>query len=218
MNVDILIPFRGGEKHRERNFKYVFAWWENLGYRIHVADDGAGGPMNRSRARNEAAKRATSDVLVFADADTVGQPESVAAAARHAYQTGELSYPFIRFEGLSSAQTVKFMAGKPYGRGKTKRHPSPGGIVIVHRDLFEFAGRYDEAFEGWGYEDVAFARAARTLGGQHRENGVIYHLWHPVAPEKADSIRAKTGNRNRADRYAQADGDPEAMRQLIVNR
>jgi hypothetical protein len=221
MRVDVCIPYWGTEPHRQRNFGYVHDWWVALGYTVHIADS-PGETMNRAAARNHAATLGDAEVLVFADADTLGDPELIGAACRHAYDTGELSYPFNRFVGLSAAGTTQYLKTGKVG-GVIKRvgpsKASPGGILAVHRDLFEWAGRYDEGFtDGWGYEDVAFARAARTLGGVHRYPGAIIHLWHPPAPEKRDAIRFKTGNRKRAELYEQADGDLEAMFHLLANR
>lgn len=218
MRVDVCIPYWGTEPNRQRNFHHVYEWWKTLGYTVHVADS----PGNRSAARNKAAEHADGDILIFADADTLGDPQLIEQACNHAYETGELSYPFDRFVGLSEAGTLEYLKS---GRitGITKRvgpaKASPGGILAIHRDLFEWAGRYDEGFaDGWGYEDVAFAKAARTLGGIHRYQGAIIHLWHPPAAEKRDAIRSKTGNRRRAEHYAAAEGDMAAMLDLIASR
>jgi hypothetical protein len=212
MKVVVCIPFRGGDSARERNFEYVHSWWRQFPYPIRIAE-GPEGLFNRSAARNQAAE-GDWDVALFGDADTVGQPENIVPTIRAAAE-GKLAYPFTRFEGLNPQQTRLLFAGKRFGRGKSVRYPSPGGILAVSRTLFETVGGYDEAFQGWGYEDLAFACAARTLGGQHREEGSIFHLWHPNAPEKKAAIATKTPNRARKDRYKQADGNPEAMRALL---
>ena len=63
-------------------------------------------------------------------------------------------------------------------------------------------------------EDKAFAIAADTLlGPTQRHEGTITHLWHPpaqrVGSAEHDAVWAL------AERYAAAEGDPEAMRALI---
>jgi hypothetical protein len=216
MRVEVCVPFRGGDKVRERNFEYVKAWWDELGYKVHVGD--SDGRFNRAQARNRAASQSDADVLVFADADTVGDAKLVEKACTHAYKTGELSYPFTHFVGLSEPGTVEYMRSGRVAGVRTRVGPpksSPGGILAIHQDLFEWAGGYDEAFTGWGYEDLAFACAARTLGGIHRLEGTIIHLWHPIAADKRVAIAGKTPNRARKDRYKQADGNLEAMLALI---
>jgi len=215
MRTVVCVPWRGSEPHRGRAWRTVRTWWDQFDYEMFSAA-GPDGPMNRSAARNQAAAAAGEwDVAVFADADTIGQPELIPAAVEAAQQ-GVIAYPFTRFEGWTPQQTQAVYQGRPPGRGRGVKHPSPGGILAVDRALFETVGGWDEKFVGWGYEDLAFAVACRTLGGVHREPGTIYHLWHPVAAEKPAAIRYKTTNRARRDRYKQVDGDPEAMRKLLV--
>lgn len=173
----------------------------------------ADGPFNRAAARNNAAAQTTADVLVFADADTVGDHEAIRQAVDHAAETGELAYPHTRTVKLTRQATVRLKNGLPV-KGKLI-HGSPAGILVVRRDLYEQV-RWDEGFDGgWGYEDVAFACAARTLGCVHRVEGEIVHLWHRTASEKPEALRSRTPNRARADRYKDADGNPEAMRRLL---
>lgn len=171
------------------------------------------GPFNRAAARNAAAAQTDSEILIFADADTVGDHQAIRQAVDHAAKTGELTYPHTRTIKLTRQGTVRLKAGEPF-KGQLI-HGSPAGILVVRRDLYEQV-RWDERFDGgWGYEDVAFAMAALTLGKVHRIEAAIVHLWHPNAPEKQDAIRYRTVNRALRDRYAEAEGDPDAMRALL---
>ena len=128
---------------------------------------------------------------------------------------GKLAYPFTEFEGLSAVGTRNLING--YGKLQVikRKRLSPGGILAVSRELYDLVGGYDEAFEGWGYEDLAFAYAAGTFAETHRESGTITHLWHPNAPEKPKAIAGKNQNRARKERYLAAAGDPVAMRALL---
>jgi len=176
----------------------------------------ADGPFNRAAARNRAAAQTDADVLIFGDADTVGDHQAIAEAVDHAAKTGELTYPHTRTVKLSRQGTARLKAGHPV-KGQLIQG-SPAGILVVRRDLFERI-RWDEGFdEGWGYEDVAFAMAARTLGGVHRIEADIIHLWHPIAAEKRDAIKYRTGNRALRDKDGAADGNEKAMSALLEER
>ena len=213
MTPVVLIPFRADSEQRKVAYQFVMRFWSQFGWPIHTAP-GPEGLFNRSAARNEAARAASWDVAIFADADTVGEPKKIRRAIEVA-ASGKLAYPFNEYNGLTVGQTKSFLAGGNPGIGK-RIHGSPGGILAVSRLLFDEVGGYDEQFRGWGYEDLAFMYAAGTLGGLHRERGRITHLWHPHANEKRAAFSGKGGNRARKDRYAAANGNPEAMRALLA--
>lgn len=215
MRVAVCIPYRDGGPDRELAWHYVQRWWGQR-FEVFSATGGDGPMMNRSRARNQAAVDAGDwDLAIFGDADTVGEHRFVDKAIATARDTGQLTYPFTRYQALDKVGTKRLIAGQPPQRIRRRLENSPGGILCVRRDLYERVGGWDEAFEGWGYEDVAFAIAAGTLGGVTRYPGTITHLWHPNAPEKRDAIAGKTANRRRVARYKQAEGDPEKMEALL---
>lgn len=207
--VAVCVPWRPADG-RVNHWEFVRAFWSD--YPVITGD--TDGPFNRAAARNNAAAQTTADVLIFADADIVGDHQAISEAVDHAADTGELSYPHVRTRILGQTATQHFKQG---GIVKPRRtaQKSPAGIVVVRRDLYEQV-RWDEGFDGgWGYEDVAFMFAASTLAGVHRVNADITHLWHPLAVEKADAIKYRTPNRARRDRYAAAKGDPPAMQALL---
>jgi glycosyltransferase involved in cell wall biosynthesis len=107
--------------------------------------------------------------------------------------------------------TVGSMHGRRYG----------ALMVIYPRMAFDLVGGMDARFEGWGGEDVAFARALDTLWGKHKTtDNDIFHLWHPKLGEDYrtrawDGQTDNKSNLNLAARYGRATGDPEAMRRLV---
>lgn len=214
MKVAVCIPYRPGDNYRQNAWKYVRDWWARRGYPVHVGT-GPDGLMNRAAARNEAARSASWDVAIFADADTIGQPELIPKAVEAAV-AGKLAYPFTEFEGLSAVGTRNLINGSGNRQIVKRKRLSPGGILAVSRDLYDEVGGYDEAFQGWGYEDLAFAYAAGTFAETHRELGTITHLWHPNSPEKSKAIAGKNLNRARKERYLAAAGDPKKMRALLI--
>jgi hypothetical protein len=158
-------------------------------------------------------------VLVFCDADTVGDESLIRQAIEMVEADGGMVYPHNRCVHLSPQGTAQFKAGHSRPQVQRTARNSPAGIVVIHRDLYDEISGWDEGFtEGWGYEDVCFMLAAETLGRVRRLVGDLTHLWHPVAKEKAQAIRSRTMNRPRSDLYRAAYRNPEAMRQLIAER
>lgn len=71
----------------------------------------------------------------------------------------------------------------------------------------------DERFDGWGFEDTAFASAVRTfLGPIQYHKGTVNHLWHPSA------VRTKSEqylrNKDLCGRYIAAEGVSEKIRAI----
>lgn len=211
-SAQVCVPWRPNGGWRIRNYRFVKDWWENHGFEVVEGD--TPGSFNRAAARNAAASTSTADVLIFGDADTFGQAAKIRQAIRHAFDSGELTYPHTRTLKLDSDHTNRVIAGrKPVG--SKVRRGSPAGILVVRRDVWE-QYPWDEGFDGgWGYEDVAYMFALTTLVGQHRFSGMLYHLWHPVAKEKRAAIDKRTPNRKRKEKYGEAQGDREAMRKVV---
>lgn len=211
------IPWRAGDPARERNLSYVRRFWGQLGWPV-ILGDTRHQTFNRAAARNNAARQSDAELLVFADADIVGEPAVILAAAVHALTDRTAVWPHTVTHLLSSQDTRRVHDGASITGMKGARlfKGSPAGILVVHRDLYDEVGGWDEGFDGgWGYEDVAFAHALRTIAVTRREAGRLWHLWHPTATEKRAAIGYRTPNRERRDRYRVAEGNPQAMRKLL---
>jgi hypothetical protein len=92
--------------------------------------------FHKSRAHNLGAGRAMragAAVLCFLDADTLVRPGLGAWVAAH-------------------AGAGRFLVAARDGRGHHVR--STGGLLVVAASDFQAAGGFDEAFVGWGCEDV----------------------------------------------------------------
>lgn len=217
MTPVILVPWRGGVEHRDRAWAFVRAAWERLGIQIVTAD--RPGPFSRSGSRNLAAELAGDwDVAAFVDADTlVRDSAAVLQAIDRASNTGRVVIPHDEYLALSARGTELVLAGRATGWRMILRRVEgvPLGVIVVPRQAWRTLGGFDERFTGWGGEDVAFARAARTLVGVDRLAGQIWHLWHPRDTTKAAYL---DGPKELVTRYAAAVGDRLAMRQLVDER
>lgn len=220
MKVAAVIPWRPGQPDRERHHAVVRARLRDmLPGALHLDADSGHTPFSRAGSRNRGAALATAagaEVMVVCDADTIPEPGPLHAAVVQAAADGRLHTPYTRFLGLTEDGTRDYLSGRPapecgidldYGF-------SVGGVFVIRPDAWWSAGGMNERFTGWGSEDVAFRRAADTLLGKtRRHEGTIVHLWHPPSPRSGPDV---DGGWDLAARYAEAEGNPAAMRALVA--
>jgi predicted glycosyltransferase involved in capsule biosynthesis len=190
-------------------------FWKSLDpIQIILADSDPDKHFNLAQARNNAARKAKSDVLVFADCDTIPESDTqITTAIKLAQQQADVVYPFEEYVYLPhDAVGARYDDLAEVTPIRTRVH-SVGGIIVARVDSFLELGGFDECFTQWGFEDTAFMMAARTLGTVMRVPGKVYHLGHEV-PEGRDYSEKNPGYwRNELYRFA--DGKPELMRALI---
>jgi hypothetical protein len=177
------------------------------------------GLFNRSAAVNRAAALAGDwDVAVIIDADVICDPGRVKEACDIAAETGKVVYPHDVRHQLNRRGSERIRQGytgpwEPYAHARYEQMVS--SVVVVPRKLWDEIGGFDESFEGWGYEDTAFAAAAETFGnGSIRMPGEFWHLWHPTAKEGKPGSPVWSVNSAKGQRYRAAIGNPETIRAL----
>ena len=155
---------------------------------VHQEDLGFG----LARARNNGARAAQGDVLVFLDCDMVPEADWLAAHARWHHAAGDLlTLGFrhhVEVDGISAADVrdrpgslAAMFEGRPIQRPEwierrmeaTEDLASDaddvfravtGGNFAVSKTLFDAAGTFDESFTQWGSEDIEFGWRAYALG------------------------------------------------------
>jgi len=214
MTTDVCIPWRDGPG-RLLAFTRCVDYWNRQGFNVITADSDPAKPFLCNQSRNNAVRQATSMAVVIADGDTL--PEHVESVHKAISLVVERDYdvvwPFtvyrhipaewVRVDDLLSAPVVKQYRG------------SPAGILVVNRERFWDIGGFDEKFVPgqWGYDDSAFAIAARTLLRTTRLPGVVYSFDHPV--DGGRDLSDDNANKYRYTLYHMASGRPAKMRQLI---
>jgi glycosyltransferase involved in cell wall biosynthesis len=229
--VAICVPFIDtGCEWRRRAKDFTAAHWDLLGVLVVYGTSDAQ-PINRSAARNDAARQTDADVIVFCDADTWIDIEAFWQMVERAGETDRLVHGYTKHMHLSRKATEATLDGRTVKSGQVILN-QPLGIVAVSRSLLDLVGGFDERFIGWGGEDRAFQFACDTLAGPgERIDAMSYHLWHPNAPEKGRGTATRKRNIALAVRYKEAAGqirsvgplprtrskvpDPEAMRRLL---
>ncbi|WP_236034898.1 glycosyltransferase family 2 protein [Alkalihalobacterium elongatum] len=225
-NVSILIPFQPDNGQRDLNFKWITDFYKTTMPEaelcIHITNDKL---FNKSKAINSAAKKATRDIFVIADADMIISPSSILESIR-LLRFHKWIIPFKNIHYLSmntSNQLLKTVPNWPpnlenensnYLLFKYGPKAISGGINIISRTNFNLVGGFDERFAGWGGEDNAFCYAVNTLCGPlKRLNHDIYHLWHPrIGWERSPNAK---NNRNLLNLYRKANGNKSEMMELI---
>lgn len=225
-DFSILIPHNAGDPHRERITAWNAARWRAHCPQAEVLVGGVEAePPNRSANRNFLAAQATTDLLVFMDADVTTRTRDLGKAVELARATGGL-VKFRRAAWVEQAETLRLLDADPAAalgfqtEGLAIRKGLLMGFAyVLRRDVFDQIGRWDERFVGWGEEDIAFTLAAETLASLERVNAPAYHLWHPrnkaEGAEHNKQSATFQANKVLCRQYEAAAGNPEAMRKLI---
>lgn len=172
---------------------------------IHVWQEDQG--FQAARIRNKAAARAAGDYLIYIDGDTLIRPDFIQNHCRLAnprfFAAGNrvlLSQVFtdqvlsdqLNVAEWAPGQFDKSQINRPWALHnlplgplrRLKKHQWKGAktcnLGVWRNDLVRVNG-FDEAFEGWGYEDSEFAVRLINQNIHHldcRFAATVLHLWH----------------------------------------
>lgn len=233
----VVVPFRDrGDVQRRRNLKHVVAHLEaaELGPVIVIGDGRAGdAQFNRSSAYNNGVLAyPKADVWVFHEADMIVAAEQLRDGIDLASWQPGLVVPFTTYHYLSEVDSTAVCHGEIEPRlcqpEQIMRHGrSVGAVNCVSSESMAAVGRWDEHFEGWGFDDRAMAHAFTVATGHPVEfvPGPGFHLWHRpgwsagvgfaggVTDLDAAAKAATERNLNRYKRYLTAT-TPEKIREL----
>ena len=213
-SVEVVIPWRGGCRYRERALEWVLDRWHHIGWPVTVAEL-AGGLWVKANAVTPAVEASTADVVVVADADVWCDATTTAVTAVEQGAAWAVPHKFVH--RLDEASTANVYAGGGFDGGSLVERPYRGhvggGIVIVRRDAY-LDVPLDPRFGGWGQEDDAWGHALTVMYGKPRRGvAPLFHLHHPPQPRRSRAIGSEAGaalcRRYRAARH------PDAMRQLL---
>lgn len=188
--VAVLVPWRGGEALRERNWDIARPHLQRLHYPIYLGDKP--GPWRRAAAINAAAEAAGDwEIALVHDADTIGDPVAIRAAVRHVVSTRGGARPHdslwrLTRQGSGVVASCGTQAFAPHLATGTFRG---GGLLVVHRAGWDAVGGFDESFIGWGCEDSAFNIGLLVNADWDRMPGNAWHLFHPPANQRTPECK-----------------------------
>lgn len=216
MTTSVLTLVRGREAHLRNLMKsiaeqsvkpaeLVIAWMQDAAF-AELPDPGCprrdvfvpGDPMPLAQARNEAAKAACGDLLVFLDVDCIASTGLVAAFEAAAGAAGGLFLGEVLYLPAGAVgDTLDFDALDRLGKVHPSKPPVPANGIRIEPDAGELwglsfalktahwraVGGMDEAFVGYGGEETDFAWrvAAHELPTYWTGNARAYHQHHAVA-------------------------------------
>lgn len=243
--ISLLVPFRPNpdDPRRTDAWNWLWRYWNNeLPEAEIVIGRDRSHPYCKTRAVNNAARRARGDIFVILDADVdyLGPNiQSCADRIRAARDRGEPLWfiPYRHVYRLTWPATQMVLQSDPANplripspppdpwvesmEGSSHGHRYGAMIQIMPREAFWAAGGMDERFCGWGGEDVSFARAVDTLYGPHKTiEADVVHLWHPQIGQNYTTKmwhgQSKPNvNGNLASRFHHATGDRARMQALV---
>jgi len=183
----IIVPWRTDKGFRQTVWDWNKERWTTLFPEAEIIEGDSGHVIfSRGASRNRAAERASEDLLVIVDADTAINSSAVEIALSNVKDHGGWVIPYgsDRYYNLTAETTAELLRhdpAEPLEEPRVWEHKLTSwcGVLVMARHAFDQAGRYDERFIGWGYEDNAF-RAAMDVRHPHtREDSFAVHLWHP---------------------------------------
>lgn len=207
-DVSVIIPFGHRNDHEDLLFAWCYRRWQREfpDFELLVGDGGR--PFNRSRARNHVASLATGQVFVFINADTTWLDPVDIRRATDSAGDGTWVLPAAYVETTEDYALGVIHGAAPVMPPATQysriRDMSCAGPQIVSREQWEQAGRFDEGFTGWGWEDAAFRDAVDVLCGHHARIGTSLHLWHPKPVDAVGGHPSFRAMRARGRRYSEA--------------
>lgn len=228
-DVTVCIPWRPSPS-RIPLFKRVMEFWTEVGWPVVTADSDTE-VFSLAQARNNAVRKADSEIVVISDADTIPTFANVAdACAITVEDPVGVCWPFTNyriidpryldtpFDRLSEVPIVNDWDGDGF--------VGVGGCLVAASEEFWRLGGQPPEFIGWGWEDTAFTYIAQTLSTVRRIKGHIYSFEHNTHAEeyiggKSDSPgwdRDNDRNQELVRTYRAALGRAWLMRELIKRR
>jgi hypothetical protein len=213
LGTDVFIPWRDHPSRRAA-LAHVSQWWHDHGFTVHTVDAGYE-PFNLAACRNEAMRRASSHVVILADADTL--PEVGPLMHAMALASDELGtvLPYTEYRSLRALGSRQAYAGAPLADCAHMVVPDAcSGIYVTTRAAWARHHGQDELFRGWGCEDAAWWITHTALVGPPRRiAGSVYALTHDSQDKDGEPTR---DNYARIYLYEQATGDPVRIAALAT--
>jgi hypothetical protein len=201
-------------------YRKVRKFWRQTGWPVVTADSDTE-IFNLSKARNNAVRKAKTEVVIVADADTIPPLDSVITAVNTPIG---VIWPHERWVLIPAEYAKRPFEDFPQAPTIIEYEKGLGGVMVTTAEEYWRVGGMPEEFEGWGFEDCAFHLIASTLSYFQRIGGTAYSINHNDEKDRADSPgwdrkgRHVSMNAGRIEPYMRAAGRAWLMREIIKQR
>lgn len=212
----VVLPWRPAPS-RIPAFERVVAWYARHLPELTVTTvDTDDEPFVLAACRNRAIREAPAGaVVVINDADTLPEAAPLRAAIAAAAGSPFVHLPYTEYRWLGAHGSAQVADGVPLDEcDHTVIDGACSGVYVATAAAWASHGGQDEGFRGWGFEDAAWRLAHITLLGAPpvRHPGRVFALHHHAEPREGTGYEA---NAARMQRYRDAEGDVEAMAELV---
>jgi len=185
----VMVPVSSVLSQRRRQLlewtldRYLGFWDENELKIVIGTDDSE--PFNRAKARNIGLAQVDTEYVLIADGDTAceAMPVNLGLNLLDGGAPWVIPYGHTDYYNLTEDCTNSIL-DNPMDpimdpQWDHKIH-SWAGLLLARTEDCRKIGGYDERFDGWGWEDLAFMiKMDHCIGPHRRTNGRALHLWHP---------------------------------------
>lgn len=191
--ISVLVPFRSDNGQRDILWNHCRKLWSVLPVELVIGEDPlTDHPFSFARGINNAASKATGNIFIVFGADQLPDWDRIEWAAQQ-LETHQWCALYANTTGYGQTSTNAILSGYlpdrvPHGSWA----PFCTGIIAVRAESWV---NFDERFEGWGGEDVAWRMTLEALYGPAPEpTGTLKCLFHePASKEHTDSNYALIG-------------------------
>lgn len=220
MRVGIVIPYGGSCPFRKR----ALAW--QIDYMTEQLPDAQISlglderqPFSYATACNAAVNALDPDIdiLVLTGADSFVHPHALKQAIQMADQQPGYVRAFDCYRKANRAWTMASLDWQtlhqvPAGcvEWESAQAASPG-VGALRRECYQQIGGYDERFQGWGYEDLAFMLTLEAHWPTRQVAGDLVHHWHPTSDTLANHQQSERNRRLYTQLYEPHAGNPTQL-------
>ena len=219
----IIIPFMYSNEYRIRNLREVLKSYKKIApeFKLILVEQNGDGKLSRILSNefswvqyinvklsyetfhktyllNKAIEKVKTEYIIMADADCI-VTETTIQSIKTEYDKGSILYPFNSVDYYGEAHTRIYANTQSLIPNKTKVNKGlalkrfTGMLNCFSKQTYEYIGKFDNEFIGWGGEDDAFIiKCQRLIGDSYRTQieSPLVHLYHSVA----DTSEYKIGN------------------------
>lgn len=190
----VFIPYKPDGGRRDRIADYTRTlFWEAHGFEV-VYLENTDEEFNISKARNLALQY-DDEILLFADSDSIPEHRVLLNAIQMAKDKNTMVFPFHTANELNKPTSDWHLEHGELPRGirpvqtehiRRRDDELQSSIYAIPREVYIAVGGFDEAFVGWGHEDLAFVKKLELSGYRTIHlHGAFNHIWHEKADPKA---------------------------------